>query len=136
MRRLAAQLATVSAIREAAERRANEAGVALAAAQQLWSVREQLEAREQELRDSQQERQGLLAEVSRLSSELSLRDRQLEEQRALLKSVAEALEGQKQANKVGKQLHAQRSAELAKAAEQVGGEWDHANCTTTTLAPP
>jgi hypothetical protein len=34
--------------------------------------------------------------------------------------VAEALEGQKQTNRVSKQLHARRAAELAKVAEQVG----------------
>lgn len=59
-------------------------------------------------------------QVSRLSSELQIRDKQLGEQRALLKQVAEALESQKQTNSVSKQLHQQRIAELSKVAEQVG----------------
>lgn len=53
----------MSADKELADRRAQEAAAALAAAQQLWSVQEQLHVREQELAAVVQERAALAAQV-------------------------------------------------------------------------
>lgn len=61
---LAARLASLAAEKEAAERRAAEAAGAMAAAQQMWQVAEELHAREAELKAVAQERSALAAQAS------------------------------------------------------------------------
>lgn len=61
---LGARLASLAAEKEAAERRAAEAAGAMAAAQQMWQVAEELRAREAELKAVAQERSALAAQAS------------------------------------------------------------------------
>lgn len=85
--RLEERLAAVCAEKEAAEQRAADAGAAVASAQQIWALHEQLACQQEEAAAACQQQAALSAEVERLSGEVALRDRQLEEQRALLKQV-------------------------------------------------